>query len=196
MSMFTSFEVAVAENKLKPSDLYTIERNKQAFEWYLKGKDWRACITEQLTAQRIRDRLGLDQDQVKVTTGKGAGGGAGHCPHDVEYQVMSDRYTRGTKTVRVEVKASISAKGDWTKHRKLMFSYQGIKPNNFDYIFLYEVNPSVGVIAKWTTRKHVLDFISMRKLKRYANGYTLTFSSLRNAGRIELYDLEDFPEEN
>ena len=85
----------------------------------------------------------------------GTGGGAGHCPHDVEYQVMSDRYTRGTKTVRVEVKASISAKGDWTKHKKLMFSYQGVKPNNFDYIFLYEVNPFVGVIAKWTTRKHI-----------------------------------------
>ena len=182
MTTVSDYDIAVIENETTPDPRYKNKRNKQAFDMFVKGIRYREEITEQLTARLIAKQLGLSKEQVKKT--------AHNAPHDVEFKVKDARYTRGYKAVRVEVKSALANLGDWKKNCN-SFIYQNIKPNNFDYIFLYEVNPHDGLIVKWTTRKEIFDFVRFKS--EYENGYQIRIGDLRNSDKIKLYDIEDFP---
>lgn len=194
MTHFSALDIKRVEETLTPSTCYTPTKNRTSFELFLKGKKNRAEITEGLIAQWIKYELGFN---AKVTTGKGKGGGAGQSPHDVEYDIKDSRYKRGYKKVRIECKSALAGKLDWEKWNKLYFCYQGVKPNNFDYIFFFEVNPNDGLIVKWTTRKEVMNFVSKKGLKNNARkGYAINIRNLRKEKGIKLYDLDDFPHES
>ena len=182
MTTVSDYDIAVIENEFKPDARYTPTRNKQAFDLFIKGSQYREEITEQLTVRLIARQLGLSNEQVKKTKHT--------APHDVEFKVKDARYTRGYKAVRVEVKSSLAAMSDW-KRGFNYFNYKAVKPNNFDYIFFYEVNPHDGLIVKWTTRKEIFEHV--RYKTEYENGYTVSIGDLRNSDRIKLYDIEDFP---
>ena len=182
MTTISDYDIAVIENEAKPDPRYSTKRNKQSFDMFVKGIRHREEVTEQLTATLIARQLGLSKEQVKKTQHS--------APYDVEFKVKDARYTRGYKTVRVEVKSSLACMSDWKKGRNY-FCYHKVKPNNFDYIFLYEVNPHDGLIVKWTTRKEVFEFCRFKT--EFENGYSLCINDLRNTRKIKLYDIEDFP---
>ena len=182
MTTISDYDIAVIENEATPDPRYSAKRNKQSFDMFVKGTRYREEVTEQLTARLIAKQLGLSNEQVKKTHHS--------APYDVEYKVKDARYTRGYKAVRVEVKSALAAMSDWRKGRNY-FTYHKVKPNNFDYIFLYEVNPHDGLIVKWTTRKEIFEFCRFKT--EYENGYNITISDLRNTRKIKLYDIEDFP---
>ena len=182
MTAISDYDIAVIENETTPDPRYSAKRNKQSFDMFVKGTRYREEVTEQLTARLIAKQLGLSNEQVKKT--------AHNAPYDVEFKAKDARYTRGYKAVRVEVKSALAAMSDW-KRGSNYFNYQAIKPNNFDYIFFYEVNPHDGLIVKWTTRKEVFEFCRFKT--EYENGYSIGISDLRNSDRIKLYDIEDFP---
>ena len=92
--------------------------------------------------------------------------------------------------MRVEVKSSLANKSHWEKGLQT-FQYRGVKPNNFDYIFFYEINPNDGLIVKWTTRKEIFNFVRFKS--EYENGYHISITNLRDSQKIKLYDIEDFP---
>ena len=75
MTRISDYDIAVIENEATPDARYSIERNRQAFDMFVKGKDYREEITEQLTARLIARQLGLSNEQVKKTTHA--------APHDV-----------------------------------------------------------------------------------------------------------------
>ena len=154
MTTISDYDIAVIENEATPDPRYNSKRNKQAFDMFVKGVRYREEITEQLTARLIAKQLGLSNEQVKKTVH--------NAPYDVEFKAKDSRYTRGYKTVRVEVKSALAAMGDWKKGRTF-YQYCAVKPNNFDYIFFYEVNPYDGLIVKWTTRKEVLSFADSKQ---------------------------------
>ena len=182
MTAISDYAIAVIENEATPDPRYSTKRNKQSFDMFVKGTRYREEITEQLTARLIAKQLGLSNEQVKKTHHS--------APYDVEFKAKDARYTRGYKAVRVEVKSALAAMSDW-KRGSNYFNYQNIKPNNFDYIFFYEVNPHDGLIVKWTTRKEIFEHV--RGKTEYENGYTVCISDLRNTHKIKLYDIEDFP---
>ena len=185
MTTVSDYDIAVIENETTPDPRYSNKRNKQAFDMFVKGIRYREEITEQLTARLIAKQLGLSNEQVKKTVHT--------APYDVEFKVKDARYTRGYKTVRVEVKSAMANIGKW-KNGWSYYQYQKVKPNNFDYIFFYEVNPCDGLIVKWTTRKEVFEFV--RSKTEFENGYNIGISNLRDSQKIKLYDIEDFPPEN
>ena len=182
MTTISDYDIAVIENEATPDPRYNNKRNKQAFDMFVKGVRYREEVTEQLTARLIAKQLGLSKEQVKKTNHT--------APYDVGFKVKDDRYTRGYKTVRVEVKSALANKKDWEKGWR-GFNYQAVKPNNFDYIFFYEVNPDDGLIVKWTTRKEIFDFVRFKS--EYENGYHIRVNDLRNSNELKLYDIEDFP---
>ena len=182
MSQISDYDIAVIENEATPDARYSVEQNKQAFDMFIKGKDYREEITEQLTARPVARQLGLSNEQVKKTTHS--------APHDVEFKVMDSRYARGYKLVRIEVKSALANKSKWKKGRR-EFQYRAVKPNNFDYIFFYEVDPNDGLIVKWTTRKEIFDFVKGKT--EYEKGYVVPIQDLKNSDKIKLYDIEDFP---
>ena len=182
MTTISDYDIAVIENETTPDPRYNSKRNKQAFDMFVKGTRYREEVTEQLTARLIARQLGLSNEQVKKTVH--------NAPHDVEFKVKDNRYTRGYKTVRVEVKSSLARMTNW-KRGNNSFNYQNVKPNNFDYIFFYEINPHDGLIVKWTTRKEVFEFCRFKT--EYENGYQVRISDLRNTHKIKLYANEDFP---
>mgnify|MGYP003108638669 FL=1 len=184
MTRISDYDIAVIENEATPDARYSIERNRQAFDMFVKGKDYREEITEQLTARLIARQLGLSNEQVKKTTHA--------APHDVEYKVKDSTYTRGYKTVRIEVKSALANSSKWKKGWR-EFQYRAVKPNNFDYIFFYEVDPNDGLIVKWTTRKEIFEYVKGRT--EYESGYVVPIQDLRNTDKIKLYDIEDFPSE-
>ena len=184
MTRISDYDIAVIENEATPDARYSIERNRQAFDMFVKGKDYREEITEQLTARLIARQLGLSNEQVKKTTHA--------APHDVEYKVKDSTYARGYKTVRIEVKSALANKSKWKQGRR-EFQYRAVKPNNFDYIFFYEVDPNDGLIVKWTTRKEIFEYVKGRT--EYESGYVVPIQDLRNTDKIKLYDIEDFPPE-
>ena len=184
MTRISDYDIAVIENESTPDARYSIERNKQAFDMFIKGKDYREEITEQLTARLIARQLGLSNEQVKKTTHA--------APHDVEYKVKDNTYARGYKTVRIEVKSALANKSKWKQGRR-EFQYRAVKPNNFDYIFFYEVDPNDGLIVKWTTRKEIFEYVKGKT--EYESGYVIPIQDLRNSDKIKLYDIEDFPPE-
>jgi len=185
MTTVSDYDIAVIENETTPDPRYSNKRNKQAFDMFVKGIRYREEITEQLTARLIAKQLGLSNEQVKKTVHT--------APYDVEFKVKDARYTRGYKTVRVEVKSAMANIGKW-KRGWSSFQYQKVKPNNFDYIFFYEVNPYDGLIVKWTTRKEIFEFV--RSKTEFENGYNICINNLRDSQKIKLYDIEDFPPEN
>ena len=182
MTTISDYDIAVIENEATPDPRYSAKRNKQSFDMFVKGTRYREEVTEQLTARLIARQLGLSNERVKKTHHS--------APYDVEYKVKDARYTRGYKAVRVEVKSALAAMSDW-KRGSNSFNYQAVKPNNFDYIFFYEVNPHDGLIVKWTTRKEVFEFCRFKT--EYENGYNIGITDLRNSDKIKLYDIEDFP---
>ena len=182
MTTISDYDIAVIENEATPDPRYSAKRNKQSFDMFVKGTRYREEVTEQLTARLIARQLGLSNERVKKTHHS--------APYDVEYKVKDARYTRGYKAVRVEVKSALAAMSDW-KRGSNSFNYQAVKPNNFDYIFFYEVNPQDGLIVKWTTRKEVFEFCRFKT--EYENGYNIGITDLRNSDKIKLYDIEDFP---
>ena len=184
MTRISDYDIAVIENESTPDARYNIERNKQAFDMFIKGKDYREEITEQLTARLIARQLGLSNEQVKKTTHA--------APYDVEFKVKDSKYTRGYKTVRVEVKSALANSSKWKKGWR-EFQYRPVKPNNFDYIFFYEVDPNDGLIVKWTTRKEIFEYVKGKT--KYESGYVIPIQDLRNSDKIKLYDIEDFPPE-
>ena len=168
MTAISDYDIAVIENEATPDPRYSTKRNKQSFDMFVKGTRYREEITEQLTARLIAKQLGLSNEQVKKTHHS--------APYDVEFKAKDARYTRGYKAVRVEVKSALAAMSDW-KRGSNYFNYQNIKPNNFDYIFFYEVNPHDGLIVKWTTRKEIFEHV--RGKTEYENGYTVCISEFR-----------------
>ena len=84
MTRISDYDIAVIENESTPDVRYNIERNKQAFDMFIKGKDYREEITEQLTAGLIARQLGLSNEQVKKTTHA--------APYDVEFKVKDSKY--------------------------------------------------------------------------------------------------------
>ena len=184
MTRISDYDIAVIENETKPDARYTPNRNKQAFDMFIKGIRYREEITEQLTARLIAKQIGLSSEQVKKTQHS--------APYDVEYKVKDDRYTRGYKTVRIEVKSALAQLPTFKKGYSF-FQYCKIKPNNFDYIFFYEVNPYDGLIVKWTTRKEIFEYVQSKT--EYENGHNICIGDLRNSDKIKLYDIEDFPPE-
>ena len=182
MTTISDYDIAVIENEATPDPRYSAKRNKQSFDMFVKGTRYREEVTEQLTARLIARQLGLSNERVKKTHHS--------APYYVEYKVKDARYTRGYKAVRVEVKSALAAMSDW-KRGSNSFNYQAVKPNNFDYIFFYEVNPHDGLIVKWTTRKEVFEFCRFKT--EFENGYSLCINDLRNTRKIKLYDIEDFP---
>ena len=184
MTRISDYDIAVIENEATPDARYSIERNRQAFDMFVKGKDYREEMTEQLTAMLVARQLGLSNEQVKKTTHA--------APHDVEYKVKDSTYARGYKTVRIEVKSALANKSKWKQGRR-EFQYRAVKPNNFDYIFFYEVDPNDGLIVKWTTRKEIFEYVKGKT--EYESGYVIPIQDLRNSDKIKLYDIEDFPPE-
>ena len=184
MTRISDYDIAVIENEATPDARYSIERNKQAFDMFVKGKDYREEMTEQLTAMLVARQLGLSNEQVSKTTHT--------APYDVEFMVKDSTYTRGYKTVRIEVKSALANKSKWKQGRR-EFQYRAVKPNNFDYIFFYEVDPNDGLIVKWTTRKEIFEYVKGKT--EYESGYVIPIQDLRNSDKIKLYDIEDFPPE-
>ena len=45
MTRISDYDIAVIENESTPDARYSIERNKQAFDMFIKGKDYREEIT-------------------------------------------------------------------------------------------------------------------------------------------------------
>lgn len=193
MSSFSALDIKRVEETLSPSTCYTPEKNQASFELFLRGSKYRGELTEHLIADWIAHELGVN---AKVTAGKEKGTGKGNAPHDIEYDIKDIRYKTGYKKIRIECKSSIAHKGDWEKSSALSFRYQNIKPNNFDYIFFFEIHPCNGLIVKWTTRKEIMNFVSGRGLSRGVNGYSVCFQDLKKVRGIKLYDLEDFPHES
>ncbi len=185
MTQISDYDIATVENEIEPDARYKAERSKQSFDMYLKGKDYREVMTEELTAKLIAKQLGLSNEQVKKTTHS--------APHDVEFRVKDSRYARGYKIVRVEVKSALCDKTLFEKHERCYYRYVAVKPNNFDYIFFYEVNPYDGLVVKWTTRKEIFDFVRLKT--EYEKGYQIAIKDLTNSDKIKLYDIEDFPPE-
>ena len=184
MTAISDYDIAVIENEATPDPRYSTKRNKQSFDMFVKGTRYREEITEQLTARLIAKQLGLSNEQVKKTHHS--------APYDVEFKAKDARYTRGYKAVRVEVKSALAAMSDW-KRGSNYFNYQNIKPNNFDYIFFYEVDPNDGLIVKWTRRKEIFEYVKGKT--KYESGYVIPIQDLRNSDKIKLYDIEDFPPE-
>lgn len=184
MTRISDYDIAVIENEATPDARYSIERNKQAFDMFVKGKDYREEMTEQLTAMLVARQLGLSNEQVSKTTHT--------APYDVGFKVKDSTYTRGYKTVRIEVKSALANKSKWKQGRR-EFQYRAVKPNNFDYIFFYEVDPNDGLIVKWTTRKEIFEYVKGKT--EYESGYVIPIQDLRNSDKIKLYDIEDFPPE-
>ena len=184
MTRISDYDIAVIENEATPDARYSIERNKQAFDMFVKGKDYREEMTEQLTAMLVARQLGLSNEQVSKTTHT--------APYDVKFKVKDNTYTRGYKTVRIEVKSALANKSKWKQGRR-EFQYRAVKPNNFDYIFFYEVDPNDGLIVKWRTRKEIFEYVKGKT--EYESGYVIPIQDLRNSDKIKLYDIEDFPSE-
>ncbi len=121
MTTVSDYDIAVIENETTPDPRYKNKRNKQAFDMFVKGIRYREEITEQLTARLIAKQLGLSKEQVKKT--------AHNAPHDVEFKVKDARYTRGYKTVRIEVKSAIANVGCFKKGCN-SFQYQKVQLEN------------------------------------------------------------------
>ena len=96
------------------------------------------------------------------------------------------------RPVRVEVKsACVSGGKGYTNHR---FLFMGICPERFEYIVFAFVHPTEGIILKWTTsEKFKQQWSSKRKESR--KGYNLPVSLDMAHKNVELFDMEDFPDE-
>mgnify|MGYP003153385561 CR=1 FL=1 len=193
MSNFSALDIKRVEETLSPSTCYTPQKNQTSFELFLRGSEHRGKLTEHLIADWISHELGVN---AKVTAGKKKGTGKGQAPHDVEYSIADVRYKRGYKKIRLECKSALADKCNWQKQGNCTYKYNAVKPNNFDYIFFFEVNPDRGLVVKWTTRKQVMSFVSERGLSRNDSGYSINIRSLEHTRRIKLYNLEDFPHES
>lgn len=199
MTVLTAIDHRRAINEMSATSCYSAENNLDALNFYLDPK--RDESAEYMVAHIIKERLGGDTD-VRVTKSSKTGGGMES--HDVEYVIPMDN-RRGYKTVRVEVKSCLCDKTYYDNRGEFQFKFQAIKPNCFDYIFFVQCHPTKGIVCKWTTRKHIMDYISSRNISlRTRNnkdgdekviGYKVTVDvSLEHDQKFPLYDIEDFPQ--
>lgn len=94
------------------------------------------------------------------------------------------------RPVRVEVKSACVSGTD----KDPRFLFMGIIPESFEYIVFAFVHPTEGIVLKWTTGEKFTDqWASKRKESR--KGYNLPVATGMTHKHVELFDMDDFPEE-
>lgn len=158
---------------LKRKSPYTAKKNAVSFELSLHDRKDRGEIVEHIISRKL-DRLGIENTVTE-----------NNAPHDIEFSGEKKK-----RPLRIEVKSALI-------NQYLCYSYQNIKPNNFDYIFLAQVDPEKGLLIRWTTRRRIMNGIKRSGIKRHANGYLLSIKITEtNKYGIELFPLDSFPWEN
>ncbi len=186
MSNFTALDIKRAEESLAPTTAYAPEKNLVSFELSLRDTKQRANITEILVRDWLKNELGLDAE---LTGGREGGGFEAY---DIECKLPS----RGKlKTVRIECKSSLTCSYIWKRDGGIRFKFVGVKPKKFDYIFMFQVHPHDGLVVKRTTQKRIEQYIKSKSFTRQSHGFCITFADINNVEGLELYDLEDFPNE-
>jgi hypothetical protein len=95
------------------------------------------------------------------------------------------------RPVRVEVKSACVSNSNKTNKR---FFFMGICPESFEYIVFAFVHPTEGIILKWTTSERFWDQWACKR-KESRKGYNLPIPLDLVHKYVELFDMEDFPDE-
>ena len=158
---------------LKRESSYTAKKNTVSFELSLHNSKDRGEIVEHIISRKLQ-QLGIENTTFDH-----------NAPYDIEFSIKNKK-----RPLRIEVKSALV-------NKYFTWSYQNIKPNNFDYIFFAQVDPTKGLLIRWTTRRRIMDGIKQSGLKRNANGYLLSMKITKtNKYGVKMFDLEDFPHES
>jgi len=145
---------------------YNENKSLASYKLSKMGRGERGELLERIIANKIEKETGHECHALR-----------GNQPWDITVNL--------DKPVRIEVKSSVVNSTAWKKQGYLKYNFSGIKPENFDYLFIVLVSPS-GPIVKWA---HV-DDIEFNN-KRHGLGYTL--SMIERTIPEFFNDLEDFP---
>ena len=172
----TLHDIRYAEQQipnLKRESSYTAKKNAVSFELSLYDRKDRGEIVEHIISRKL-DKLGIKNTVTE-----------NNAPHDIEFSGEKKK-----RSLRIEVKSALI-------NQSSRYTYQNIKPNNFDYIFFAQVDPTKGLLIRWTTRRRIMNGVKRSGIKRHANGYSISMKIAEaNKYGIELFRLDEFPWEN
>ena len=154
----------------KAESLYSVSKNRAAYELSLLGRIDRATRCENFIADQIEHKTGY---QCKITRP--------NWEWDITVELEN-------KPVRIEVKSALYQKMKKTPHLTTSYQIANVKPELFDYIFIVLITPK-GTIEKWAKSKD----IKQHCWYRHCNGYSISINTNKLDQYDFLHDIEDFP---